>query len=448
LTPTKMALVRIAAPGSDCPSDDGFLDVRVVPGYTAADLKEHLARLWQIPAIFQKLRSGLAVLDDAACLATEVSRGGRINLVISFEDATRALQDPSRITRIETIRAFARLGPRGRSAIAEIIASLQDEVGSVRCAAVDALGQIAERDDATAMLAVSSCLQDSDDSVRMMAVMTLSRLATRGDDRAVAAVSARMEHQDVGIRIAGMKALASVATKGDGRMVALIANRLEDVDATARSVALGVLAQIAFKGNQVSIAAASACLEDKDELVRNAAMKVVAQLAERGDAKAVAALEKSVREERGPARCTALRALGEVVTQGDDSVSSVLMTCLKDEHPLVRRTAVEMLGQVVHKGSGHGSMALLACLESDSDGRTRCLAAEALGKVAKPGDQGVVKSMDKQLHLLCKLQEDPFLADDVPGGLDIALEKAIAEICGPYCPTSFVADGTVNEFEY
>ena len=76
---------------------------------------------------------------------------------------------------------------------------------NVRVAAVEVLGQIAEKGDQHAITAVSTCLEDQNLGVRQAAVDVLGKIAEKGDQHTITAVSTRLEDQNSRDRHAAVK---------------------------------------------------------------------------------------------------------------------------------------------------------------------------------------------------------------------------------------------------
>ena len=200
--------------------------------------------------------------------------------------------------------------------IAEVSARLEDISQSVQAEAVEALVQLAEKDDARGKViaAVSAHLEDDfsyDSSVRNAAIEVLVQLAERDADVAeqvIAVISARLlTDVSISVQAKARGALVQLAEKDDarGKVIAAVSAHLEDdfsYDSSVRTAAIQVLVQLAQRDADVAeqvIAVISASLSDVSPSVRAKASWALLQLAEKDELETAPPPDKVERDFQG-----------------------------------------------------------------------------------------------------------------------------------------------------
>jgi len=112
---------------------------------------------------------------------------------------------------------------------------------------------VAASGDERAVAAASAQLETSDvldmqDRVRCAAVEALGQLARRGHQRTLVGVIAQLDREWY-VRCRALRTLGQVAQKGDRRVIATLIGRLEDEHPAARLAAVDALAQVAWRGD-------------------------------------------------------------------------------------------------------------------------------------------------------------------------------------------------------
>ena len=149
-----------------------------------------------------------------------------------------------------------------------------------RRSAVRALGNAAEKGDASAIAAVYACVEDDHWMVRSRAVRSLAQLVPKGDADAIAAASARLTDADQNVRRAALTALGKLAEKGHAGVIAAVSAHLADEVEDIRRLAVDVLGEIATKGDVGAIAAVSARFQN------GPAVRVIEQILQREELRA------------------------------------------------------------------------------------------------------------------------------------------------------------------
>lgn len=275
---------------------------------------------------------------------------------------------------------------------------LQDQQGWIRCAATEALGQVAQRGDLRAVSRLEARLEDQESDVRCAAVGALAAIAPEGDARAIVALTARARDSTVVVRRAALEALSTMAgTPGASAIVTALRDSVEDMDASVRRAAVQALAAAATgadAGDGEVEKLLAACLSDPAEEVRSTASAELAGLVARGNQRAAVAAMAHLDHPVNEVRVCAVGALGSTATvgvgmpEGRDECGCVLgglVTRLHSPDASTRLGAVEGLITNAARGDEAALSALGACL-ADPNVEVRNAAMTALGRVTQGGD--------------------------------------------------------------
>eukprot|EP00930_Biecheleria_cincta_P044966 TRINITY_DN30985_c0_g1_i1.p1 TRINITY_DN30985_c0_g1~~TRINITY_DN30985_c0_g1_i1.p1 ORF type:complete len:292 (+),score=66.91 TRINITY_DN30985_c0_g1_i1:34-909(+) len=230
-------------------------------------------------------------------------------------EALRSLRN----AKIEALTALRESGESNREhAISEVCSRLKDEDSAVCQAAVRALPDLVEEGHQGAIAALAECLEDGTwdasaaDSapqladladhgeavlledqlrwVRCAALRALAQIAERGDRTALRVVASRLKDPDSVARRAAVRALGQLAELGDPGSVGLVTEQLQDEDPDVRQTAVRALAELRRHGDRASAAAMARLLADADSDVQQAASDALAELAAGGDSAAAEVL--------------------------------------------------------------------------------------------------------------------------------------------------------------
>jgi len=191
---------------------------------TIGMLKLRISEHWRVPATFQKLVLGSAVLGDTALLGEYAEKGvlaQPVVMVISTHKAMRDLEHRNKEHRMRALHALAELGPRGGDAVIDaIVPLLESSEDDVRRAAVMGLAHTAGKEHTYyhAIRVMSAKLAHPYESVRRAALEAIAKIAERGDDAAISAMVPRMSHGDSESLRAAARALKDLVEKGDTRL--------------------------------------------------------------------------------------------------------------------------------------------------------------------------------------------------------------------------------------
>ena len=245
-------------------------------------------------------------------------------------------------------------------AVPGLIAALGSEkVAAVRAKIAWALGEI---DDARAVEALGGAVRDPDAEVRRQVVWALGELESPA---AVPMLIPALKDADVETRKHAAEALGEIQSKD---AIEALIPVTKDADAEVRKEAVSALGNIEDKR---ALPALEAAVRDANVEVRRQAIEAIGQLDDLGSAPA--ALIAALKDEDHEVRKSAAEALGQIE---DEAAVPALVPLTKDADVEVKRAAVEALSSI----GGARAVEVMAGLLKDEDPEIRKLAAEALGK--------------------------------------------------------------------
>jgi len=314
-----------------------------------------------------------------------------------------------------------------------LVQALSHPDPEVRRKAAEALGRIAEKGEARAVVEAGAvpklveCLDDADEYVRGNAAYALDRIAWRGEARAVVEAGAVpklvkcLDDENKGVRANAACALGEIAKGGEARAVVSagavpkLVKCLDDAHENVRGNAALALGSIAEKGEARAVVSAGAvpklvkCLDDENKGVRANAACALGEIAKGGEARAVVdagavpRLVERLDDAHEYVRGNAAWALGSIAEKGDARAVvdaggvPKLVKCLDDENKDVRVNAAWALGEIAYGGEARAVVSagavpkLVKCLD-DENKDVRGNAAWALGEIAYGGEARAVVS--------------------------------------------------------
>lgn len=327
-------------------------------------LAQRVEMLWQIPQLCIKLVVGDTVLGSSSWGDYEKIRGHcqvghsiEIALILSFDELQRKLQPVvhevdndaywDHQDKMEALTALATLGPRANDdiitatvvhlssqhldvrrltaeALAAIVAGsgsrrriavnavkpyLENEGDDVRCAAIEALGQVADRCDQDVVAVVAAVLDDPNYEVKRAALKTLGAVAPLGGKDAISKITPYLESTEYGsLRHAAVDALEIIAVKGDESLIDLALKLAVNKDAGIKSTAVMLLGKTVHQGDASTVRMLAAFCEDRSWYVRRVAVEALASVAAGGDGCALAAVRKCLKDRDDSVRHAAAQA--------------------------------------------------------------------------------------------------------------------------------------------
>ena len=211
--------------------------------------------------------------------------------------------------------------------------ALKDSDGSVRRAAVEALGRRNDPDDTPMLL---EALTDQDEIVRLEAMYALKdRLSP--DMRRDALIRASSDSDDIVRR----KAIEALADLGDERDTPVLLEALNDPDGSVR---LEAIYAVKFRLTpDMRDALIDACT-DVNESVRRKAIEALAEL---GDERDTPLLLRALKDPDSSVRLEAIYALeSRSVLASSNRLSEPLLEAMRAEDATVRQAAVKLFGRV------------------------------------------------------------------------------------------------------
>jgi len=166
---------------------------------TTWGLKEHVAKVLQIPPIFHELVLDATPLLDEKLLAdyclpnhdaAALSQSITLTLIVSFAHCA-----DSAANRFQKVALIAQMGTTaGDPAIAGLLVFAEDTDAGVRKAAVEALAAVVPKGDSRAVHAAGAGLADRSAFVRRASLETLLKVTDNGDQQALCVVAERLCH--------------------------------------------------------------------------------------------------------------------------------------------------------------------------------------------------------------------------------------------------------------
>ncbi len=151
----------------------------------------------------------------------------------------RGLEDRATNVRLQTLLTLGKIGPRsGLVRLDHLQAALKDRDGSVRVAAVEALGQFGSKAEKS-VVELQRAMKDQDGVVRRHATASLGQIGTA----AIPALKSALTDKDFDIRLHGIVALGSMGPAAHDALPAL-RTALKDSDEEVAAAAAVALKQV------------------------------------------------------------------------------------------------------------------------------------------------------------------------------------------------------------
>ncbi|HEU4323517.1 MAG TPA: HEAT repeat domain-containing protein, partial [Roseiflexaceae bacterium] len=289
--------------------------------------------------------------------------------------------------RVAAVEALGGLAERDEAVRTALLERLADDYSDVRAAAVGALGRLVERDEAV-RTALLERLADQKEwpKVWTAAVAALGKLAER-DETVRTAVLERLADASSRVEAAAMAALGGLAER-DGAVRTAQLERLADHDSDVREAVVRALGGLAERDRAVRTALLER-LTDERELydVRAAAVEALGGLAERDGAVRTAVLERLADHDSdvraAAVRAAAVRVLGGLAER-DGAVRAALLQTHVDwrTRQVFLQSAAVLLAAPQHQRHLLETLTNLMCQEADRAGVVAALGMLAEGNGA------------------------------------------------------------------
>lgn len=258
-----------------------------------ADLKELVARHFQIPADCQRFYHGVEPLgmkdsDSLSRLSGMERKVVSLTVVVSTEQLVVQLESPSSGARVAALGNLAQLGTRAKPQVEQVCRLLATDADHrVRRAAANALPHIALAADEEAALdeLISRFSEETNASVQQAIATAMAQFTEAGNhqERIFTSAENKLQSENAGCRRMGLTALSLAAPKGNQRVAATARSYLRDADASVRFQALQTLVQVSEKGDESAIDAVCNCLDDQSGFVQSHALAVLPDMLRASD---------------------------------------------------------------------------------------------------------------------------------------------------------------------
>jgi HEAT repeat protein len=306
----------------------------------------------------------------------------------SWSEGSRNL-DESFMKRL-AVQALGQLTERGNAtSIALLGNSLKDNDVEVREASLHALMQVSRKGDKKVFAKVLSLTSDENARVRNAAVEVMGSVAIRGDLSAVGAIGQRLSDKDWMVRRTAAKLLARVASPGCPFAIGLVAGSLAEgygfVTRKVTETLTDVLHQVARQ--KLGCSAASDLKEEGDVFIKQAVLE-----AQQSDIQPLVAVTSSLEVEYGMVRQALVQTLQQLAPKGHRQAVVALTQCLGDPQVEVVDAAIQALSHLAEKGD-KDTVASLSKFVNHTNWGLRCAAVQALAQIIQPEDTGVIAGL-------------------------------------------------------
>lgn len=326
-------------------------------------LAQSVEMLWKIPQRCIKLTVGDTALGTSSWGDYEKIRDHcqagssiAISVIISLDGLLQLLEplvnsDDDNNTwdcenKMEALTALAMLGPRANDdMIAAAAVHLSSPHLSVRRLIGLTLAAMVTGSDnrrCTAVNAIKPYLDNVDDDVRCASIEALGQVADRGDRDTVAAVAANLDNPSYEVKCSALKTLGGLAPLGDKETILKITPYLECIEySNLRYSAVAALETIAGKGDEALIDVALKLAESKDAGIKSSAIMLLGKASLQGDMSTVRMLSAFCKDISWYVRRVAVEALATVAHRGDECALAAVRQCLQDRDDSVRHAAAQ-----------------------------------------------------------------------------------------------------------
>lgn len=290
--------------------------------------------------------------------------------------------------RLRLLQTLALLEPgvepsEAANLAAAVLQATRDEEPEVRLAAVRAYGGVAHELDPGAGRVLFERLDDSDFRVRTAALATIARLAKRGNEQArwIFLATLRDDDKVEDVRAAAVYGLQHVATRGDMHVISTLCELLDDDAEEGPAVRLASLSAL---GTLV--------------LLKSAAGSPAAAVVAACNGRAVEMLLEASVDDNPEVRCRALAASARAAGVQDARVQALMLEGCEDQEAAVRRVAAFWCGEVEPLDAAGEIVGALVQRLRDWDSTVRRYAAISLSRVARVGDQVVLRALAERIE--------------------------------------------------
>mmetsp|Transcript_12415 Transcript_12415/g.35282 ORF Transcript_12415/g.35282 Transcript_12415/m.35282 type:complete len:610 (-) Transcript_12415:98-1927(-) len=332
-----------------------------------------------IQEVLKACMTGNEEASTRAAAARALARVSREEDQHVIEVLCGLLEDEDAEVRSSALRELPRVAPRGGAGAAAAVAAVAARLPhreaassgpsaggqqlAERCAVrrrrcvVQALGVLAEAGDEQTLAALHACLDDADAGVRCAAMEAVCNLAGPEDSRVAAAAHTLLEDPRESIRLAGLVALrrraavlAEDARGSPAHTVLAVSKLLQDPSDSVRKAAVDTLSVTAEEGNVLAVTQAAACTEHPLHGVRLRAAEALVTVAQKGDECAIGALLDLLRDPKDGIRLFAVEGLRMLVEGGDERVSAAAYDCCLEDASASVRSAAWALCERLERG--------------------------------------------------------------------------------------------------
>lgn len=275
-------------------------------GCNISQLKKLIVESSGIPELAQSLLIGSVAQNDDDVVSEQTDGSVSMTLLVSVEQLYETL----------------RLSYEDEDGYDDLHHSYYKQVKAKKLGALEALGEIVQKEDARAITELIDCLKDWDETVRRDVSKTLGIIAEKGNERVTAALYAALVagDWDPNVTSARLQALSHVTERGNERALNAVVRILDRREVMLRCQGVLALQNMADVGNEIAVGAVIAILEDPEAVVKIAALQVLPQLVEKGNSDASAAIVKQLESsDARDVKDAAAFALGQIVEPGDES---------------------------------------------------------------------------------------------------------------------------------